>query len=187
MSPADHAAVRRATPADIPALVELVYDLAEYEKARHACTLTAEQLHTALFGPAPAVYAHVATLGDEVVGCAIWFLNFSTWDGVHGIYLEDLYVTPRARGTGLGTALIAALAQEAVASGYTRVSWSVLTWNTPSIGFYESLGAAVQDEWVGYRLAGEALTRLAETDTTNDRTEPDANPPLSVDLAPGNG
>ncbi|MBF6086740.1 GNAT family N-acetyltransferase [Nocardia cyriacigeorgica] len=154
-------AIRRALPDDVPALVELVYDLAEYEKARHECTLTAEQLHTALFGPAPALFAHVATLDEQVVGCAIWFLNYSTWDGVHGIYLEDLYVKPQARGTGLGKALIAALAEEAVRNRYSRVSWSVLTWNTPSIDFYESLGADVQDDWVGYRLSGAALTALA--------------------------
>ncbi|MBF6344160.1 GNAT family N-acetyltransferase [Nocardia cyriacigeorgica] len=154
-------AIRRALPEDVPALVELVYDLAEYEKARHECTLTAEQLHTALFGPAPALFAHVATLDEQVVGCAIWFLNYSTWDGVHGIYLEDLFVKPQARGTGLGKALIAALAEEAVRNGYSRVSWSVLTWNTPSIDFYESLGADVQDDWVGYRLSGAALTALA--------------------------
>ncbi|MBF6318844.1 GNAT family N-acetyltransferase [Nocardia cyriacigeorgica] len=154
-------AIRRALPEDVPALVELVYDLAEYEKARHECTLTAEQLHTALFGPAPALFAHVATLDEQVVGCAIWFLNYSTWDGVHGIYLEDLFVKPQARGTGLGKALIAALAEEAVRNGYSRVSWSVLTWNTPSIDFYESLGAHVQDDWVGYRLSGAALTALA--------------------------
>ncbi|MBF6411783.1 GNAT family N-acetyltransferase [Nocardia cyriacigeorgica] len=154
-------AIRRAVPEDVPALVELVYDLAEYEKARHECTLTAEQLHTALFGPAPALFAHVATLDEQVVGCAIWFLNYSTWDGVHGIYLEDLFVKPQARGTGLGKSLIAALAEEAVRNGYSRVSWSVLTWNTPSIDFYESLGADVQDDWVGYRLSGSALTALA--------------------------
>lgn len=155
--------IRRAAPGDIPALVDLVHGLAEYEKARHECTLTAEQLHTALFGPAPAVFAHVAVRDGAISGCAIWFLNFSTWDGVHGIYLEDLYVTPEARGSGLGRALLAALAQEARTHGYSRVSWSVLTWNTPSIGFYESLGARVQDDWVGYRLSGEALAALADS------------------------
>ncbi|GGL08988.1 GNAT family N-acetyltransferase [Nocardia jinanensis] len=155
--------IRRAEPGDVPALVELVYGLAEYEKARRECTLTTEQLHTALFGPDPAVFAHVAVLGGAISGCAIWFLNFSTWDGVHGIYLEDLYVTPEARRGGLGRALLAALAQEARTHGYSRVSWSVLTWNTPSIGFYESLGARAQDDWVGYRLSGEALTALADT------------------------
>ncbi|WP_327152618.1 GNAT family N-acetyltransferase [Nocardia sp. NBC_01329] len=160
--------IRRAAPGDVPALVELVYALAEYEKARHECTLTAEQLHTALFGPDPAVFAHVALLDGAISGCAIWFLNFSTWDGVYGIYLEDLYVTPEARGAGSGRALLATLAQEARTRGYSRVSWSVLTWNTPSIGFYESLGARVQDDWVGYRLSGEALTALADTAESAD-------------------
>ncbi|MEV0030888.1 GNAT family N-acetyltransferase [Nocardia sp. NPDC050793] len=153
--------IRRATPADVPALVDLVYDLAEYEKARDECTLTLEQLRAALFGPAPALFAHVAEDETGVVGCAIWFLNFSTWDGVHGIYLEDLYVKPETRGKGYGKALIAALAKEAVDKGYSRVSWSVLTWNTPSIDFYRSLGAVEQDEWVGYRLAGGELVKLA--------------------------
>lgn len=155
--------IRRATPADVPALVGLVYDLAEYEKARDECTLTAEQLHAALFGPAPALFAHVAEDETGIAGCAIWFLNYSTWDGVHGIYLEDLYVRPDTRGKGYGKALLAALAREAVDRGYSRVSWSVLTWNSPSIDFYRSLGAAEQDEWVGYRLAGAELTALAET------------------------
>lgn len=153
--------VRRATPDDIPALVELVYDLAEYEKARHECTLTPEQLRTALFGPSPAVFAHVATLDGVVAGCAIWFLSFSTWDGVHGIHLEDLYVRPETRGAGLGKALVAALAREALDRGYTRLGWSVLTWNIPAIEFYEALGAVAQGEWVGYRLTGDALTALA--------------------------
>ncbi|NKY86760.1 GNAT family N-acetyltransferase [Nocardia veterana] len=155
--------IRRATPADVPALVDLVYDLAEYEKSREQCALTADDLHTALFGPAPALFAHVATLDADspVVGCAIWFLNFSTWTGKHGIYLEDLYVRPAARGRGLGKALLAELAREAVTHGYTRVDWSVLDWNTPSIEFYRGLGAVAQDEWTGFRLSGDALSRLA--------------------------
>jgi len=155
--------IRRATPEDVPALVVLVYDLAEYEKARHECALTDEQLHASLFGPDPKVFAHVAQRdsGGEVLGCAIWFLNYSTWTGTHGIYLEDLYVKPEARGLGLGKALLTELAREAVANGYRRVDWSVLDWNTPSIEFYDALGANPQDEWTGYRLTGEALTRLA--------------------------
>lgn len=154
--------IRRATPADIPALVGLVYDLAEYEKARHECRLTDEQLHTALFGPAPALFAHVVEEDGAVVGCAIWFLNYSTWEGEHGIFLEDLYVKPETRGKGYGKALLVTLAQEAVAKGYGRVDWSVLKWNTPSIDFYESLGATAQDEWVGYRLDGEALALVGK-------------------------
>ncbi|WP_063010576.1 GNAT family N-acetyltransferase [Nocardia kruczakiae] len=154
--------IRRATPEDVPALVDLVYDLADYEKAREQCALTAADLHSALFGPAPALFAHVATVDGRVAGCAIWFLNYSTWTGKHGIYLEDLYVRPEARGRGLGTALLAELAREAVANGYTRVDWSVLDWNTPSIEFYRGLGAVAQDEWTGFRLAGDALARLAD-------------------------
>jgi GNAT superfamily N-acetyltransferase len=152
--------VRRAEPADVPAIVALVQGLAEYERASHECHLTADQLTTALFGPAPAVYCHVATLDGEVVGCAIWFLSFSTWRGVHGIYLEDLYVDPTHRGTGLGKALLTALAQECVANNYERLEWSVLDWNTPAIDFYKSLGATPQTEWPTYRLTDEALTRL---------------------------
>lgn len=154
--------IRRATPADIPALVELVYDLAEYEKLREECHLTAEQLHASLFGPSPAVFAHVAEGSEDegVLGMAIWFLNYSTWEGTHGIFLEDLYVKPEARGRKLGKALLTALAQEAATQGYARIDWSVLNWNTPSIDFYESLGAVPQTEWTGYRLTGTALTEL---------------------------
>ncbi|WP_406265086.1 GNAT family N-acetyltransferase [Nocardia sp. NBC_00881] len=155
------AVLRRAVPSDVPSLVGLVHDLAEYEKSQHECTVTTEQLDTALFGPEPKVFAHVVADDTGLVGCAIWFLNFSTWDGVHGIYLEDLYVKPEARGKGYGKALLAALAKEAVDNGYSRVAWSVLTWNQPSINFYESIGAVVQDEWVGYRLGGAALGTLA--------------------------
>ncbi|MFI6366571.1 GNAT family N-acetyltransferase [Nocardia sp. NPDC050630] len=153
--------IRRATPADVPAMVGLVEDLAEYEKSRAQCTLTAGQLGAALFGPSPAVFAHVVEDETGVVGCAIWFLNYSTWTGVHGIYLEDLYVKPETRGKGYGKALLAALAEEAVAKGYSRVDWAVLTWNAPAIEFYKSIGATPQDEWVGYRLTGAAIDKLA--------------------------
>ncbi|MFI6868776.1 GNAT family N-acetyltransferase [Nocardia sp. NPDC050406] len=155
--------IRRATPADIPALVGLVHDLAEYEKAAEQCHLTEDQLRTALFGDSPAVFAHVAegSEAEGVVGCAIWFRNFSTWEGVHGIFLEDLYVKPVARGRGFGKSLLVALAQEAVEQGYGRVDWSVLKWNTPSIDFYESIGAVDQNEWTNYRLTGDALAKLA--------------------------
>lgn len=152
--------IRRAIVADVGAMVELIYDLAEYEKAREQCTVTADQLHTALFGPDPALFAHVAEDDGVVVGMAIWFRNFSTWDGVHGIYLEDLYVTPRARGGGHGKALLVALARECVERGYTRLEWSVLNWNAPSIAFYEALGARPQDEWTTYRLTAGPLAAL---------------------------
>jgi GNAT superfamily N-acetyltransferase len=152
--------VRRARPDDVPAIVELVYGLAEYERAPDECKLTAEQLRTALFGESPKVFCHVAEHEGVVAGCAIWFLNFSTWRGVHGIYLEDLFVRPEARGAGLGKALLAALAQECVRNNYERLEWSVLDWNTPTIDFYKSLGAHPQNEWTTYRLTDDALTDL---------------------------
>ncbi|MER6284714.1 GNAT family N-acetyltransferase [Streptomyces sviceus] len=156
--------IRPATPADIPAIHALIRELADYEKALAEAKATGEQLHEALFGPHPAAYAHVATdSADTVVGYAIWFLNFSTWRGVHGIYLEDLYVRPTARGTGHGKALLTELARICVERGYQRLEWSVLNWNTPAIDFYESLGAHPQAEWTVYRLTDEALTKAAGT------------------------
>ncbi|WP_405070480.1 GNAT family N-acetyltransferase [Kribbella sp. NBC_01510] len=152
--------VRRARREDVPAIVELVYGLAYYERAPDECHLTAAQLETALFADAPAVFCHVAEHEGEVAGCALWFLSFSTWRGVHGIYLEDLFVRPETRGTGLGKALLTALAQECVTNGYERLEWSVLNWNTPAIDFYKSLGAGPQDEWMVYRLTDAALAQL---------------------------
>jgi GNAT superfamily N-acetyltransferase len=152
--------IRRVEPRDVDAVVGLVHELALYEKAPEQCHLTAEQLHTALFDENAALFGHVAEVDGQVVGIALWFLNFSTWDGVHGIYLEDLYVTPDQRGNGLGKQLLEALAQECVAKGYTRLQWWVLNWNEPSIGFYKSLGAVPMDEWTTMRVADEALFRL---------------------------
>ncbi|MEE2057560.1 GNAT family N-acetyltransferase [Rhodococcus artemisiae] len=153
--------IRRARPDDIAAITDLIYALAEYEHARELCTVVPEQMNTALFGPEPSVFAHVAEESSgSVVGVALWFRNFSTWDGVHGIYLEDLFVLPEHRGAGHGRGLLAALAHECVERDYTRLSWSVLDWNEPSIGFYRSLGAEPQDEWTTFRLSGEALRAL---------------------------
>lgn len=154
--------IRRARPDDVDAVTGLIHDLAEYEKSSDECTVVPEQIRAALFGPDPAAFAHVAETEDgEVVGLALWFLNFSTWDGVHGIYLEDLFVSPGHRGHGYGRGLLAALAAECVDRGYSRLSWSVLDWNTPSIGFYRALGAVPQDEWTTFRLAGDALAALS--------------------------
>lgn len=155
--------VRRAAAPDVAAMVTLIHELAAYERAPEECHLTTEQLHVALFGPDPALFAHVAQLDEDVVGCALWFKNFSTWDGEHGIYLEDLYVRPSTRGGGLGRALLTALAEECVRQGYTRLQWSVLNWNEPAIGFYRSLGAIPMDEWTGYRISGAALNQLGGT------------------------
>lgn len=152
--------IRRARESDLADLVALVHELAAYEKEPDSCHLSVDQLRAALFGPAPALFAHVAEVDGEVVGCALWFRNFSTWEGVHGIYLEDLYVRPEHRGSGLGKALLATLAEACVAQGYGRLEWAVLDWNRPSIDFYESLGARPMSEWTTYRLTGDALVEL---------------------------
>jgi ribosomal protein S18 acetylase RimI-like enzyme len=149
--------IRRARETDIPAILGLIRELATYEKEPDAVKATEPQLREALFGPEPAVFAHVAEVGGEVEGMALWFRNFSTWEGTHGIYLEDLYVRPGNRGRGLGTALLRTLAGHAVERGYARVEWAVLNWNEPAIGFYRSLGAGPQEDWTTYRLTGDAL------------------------------
>ncbi|MDH2389697.1 GNAT family N-acetyltransferase [Streptomyces sp. HNM0663] len=153
--------IRTAVPADVPEIHRMVCELAEYERALHEVRAGEEQLREALFGERPAAFAHIAEDGSgRTVGFALWFLNFSTWRGVHGIYLEDLYVRPEARGGGHGKALLAELARICVERGYERLEWSVLNWNAPSIAFYEALGARPQDEWTVYRLTDEALKRL---------------------------
>ncbi|MEU3738289.1 MULTISPECIES: GNAT family N-acetyltransferase [unclassified Streptomyces] len=154
--------IRTATPADVPVIHAMVRDLAEYEKALDEARATEEQLREALFGERPAAFAHIAEddASGAVVGFSLWFLNFSTWRGVHGIYLEDLYVRPEARGGGHGKALLTELARICVERGYERLEWSVLDWNEPSINFYRSLGALPQDEWTVYRLTDGALAGL---------------------------
>jgi len=159
--------IRAIAPDDVAAVVGLVYELAEYERLLERCHLTEEQLRAALFGPAPDLFGLVAEVHQgvhesEVVGFALYFLNFSTWEGVHGIYLEDLYVRPDQRGSGLGRALLMGLAAIANECGYARVEWSVLDWNAPSIAFYQSLGAEPMDGWTVFRLTGPALQRGAE-------------------------
>jgi len=154
--------VRPVRPDDVPAVVDLVRELAEYEKALHEARMTEEQLSAALFGDSPALFGHVAVADDgAVVGMALWFLNFSTWRGTHGVYLEDLYVQPQHRGSGLGRELLRTLADLCVQRGYDRLEWSVLDWNTPSIEFYESAGAVPMDEWTVFRLTDDALTTFA--------------------------
>ncbi len=153
--------IRPARPGDIPAIHRLIRGLAEYERALDQVSATEEDLRRALLAEPPALFAHVAEHDGAVVGFALWFLNFSTWDGRHGIYLEDLFVEPQARGLGLGRALLTELAWICVERGYTRLVWAVLDWNAPARGFYESLGATPLDEWVSYRLAGPALRALA--------------------------
>jgi len=155
------ATIRPVRPFDVPAVVAMVHELAAFEEAADQCHLTGAQLHAALFGPAPALFGHVAEAADRSLqGLALWFLNFSTWEGVHGIYLEDLYVRPEARGAGVGRALLAALAGICVERGYRRLDWAVLHWN-PARAFYAGVGGAAQTDWIPYRLEGRALHDLA--------------------------
>lgn len=157
-----NAVIRTAKPEDVPAIHAMVRELAEYEKAPDEAKATPGQLHDALFGADPKVFAHIAEdEAGEAVGFALWFLNFSTWTGAHGIYLEDLYVRPSARGTGYGKALLAQLARICVERGYTRLEWSVLDWNAPAIAVYRSQGAVPMDEWTVHRLTGDALAKMA--------------------------
>lgn len=154
--------IREATPDDVPAILELVRALAVYEKEPDAVKATEADFAQALFpaeGP-PTTFAHVAEVDGEIVGMALWYLTFSTWTGVNGIWLEDLFVQPEHRGSGLGRELLATLARTCVERGYQRLEWWVLNWNEPSIGFYRSLGAVPQDEWTVHRMSGDALTAL---------------------------
>jgi GNAT superfamily N-acetyltransferase len=154
--------VRPIQPTDVPAVLGMVRELAAYEQAEHEALMTEEQLHEALFGPAPALFGHVAQTGDgEAAGFAVWFHNFSTWRGTHGIYLEDLYVRPEHRGGGFGRALLQTLAALCVQRGYSRLEWSVLDWNAPSIAFYQAAGAVPMDGWTVFRLTDDALVRFA--------------------------
>lgn len=156
-----HPAVRPAEESDLGRLRELIVELATYERAASSVKVTLDQLRTALFGPQPNAFALVADRDGDVVGFALYFLNFSTWEGVHGIYLEDLYVCPPVRGIGLGKALLQSLAAIAVSRGYARFDWSVLNWNSPSIDFYEAMGAVPMSDWTVFRLSGSALAEAA--------------------------
>ncbi|MDO5058136.1 MAG: GNAT family N-acetyltransferase [Lautropia sp.] len=154
--------IRKATPADAELILHFVRELAVYEKAADEAKATPAHLQRTLFADNPRVFGLICLADDKPVGFAIYFFNYSTWQGQHGLYLEDLYVTPEARGLGAGKALLAKLARIAVEHDCGRFEWSVLDWNTPSIAFYESLGARAQSEWVRYRLTGEALQALAK-------------------------
>jgi GNAT superfamily N-acetyltransferase len=149
--------VRGARPDDVRAIGELIRELAEYERAPAEAVARDDDLRDALFCDHPHVFCHVVEVEGEVVAIALWFLNFSTWLGTSGLYLEDLYVREALRGRGLGSALMRELARICVERGYTRFEWSVLDWNTPSIEFYRSIGAVAHDEWTKYRLSNEAL------------------------------
>jgi GNAT superfamily N-acetyltransferase len=153
--------IRRAVAADVPAILGLIRDLADYEKAPHEVTATEADLLRDGFSETPRFHVELASWDGELAGFAFWFFNYSTWQGKPGLYLEDLFVLPRLRGKGIGKALLVHLAREAVALGCGRFQWQVLDWNTPAIAFYESLGAKVMKEWLTMRVTGAQLTQLA--------------------------
>lgn len=156
-------AIRLAEPDDVADILRLIIELAVYQKESDAVQTSEADLHRALFGENPQVVAHVAKHDGQVIGFALWYVTFSTWTGRHGIWLEDLYVSADHRGTGLGKALLAELARICVEREYPRLEWWVLDWNSPAIGFYDSLGAHSMDEWTVRRLDGSALQTLASS------------------------
>jgi GNAT superfamily N-acetyltransferase len=153
--------IREATVADAGLILRFIRDLAAYERLLHEVEATEGDVVRDLFGPRPKVFCDIAEQDGEPVGFALWFYNYSTFRGRHGIWLEDLFVEPDARGLGAGKALLARLAQRCVEQGLARLEWAVLDWNAPSIAFYDSLGASALDDWTTRRLTGEALERLA--------------------------
>lgn len=154
--------IRPARPGEAALALQFVRELAEYEKLTHEMEATEAMIDAALFGPQPRVSCDFAEWNGEAVGFALWFLNFSTFSGRSGIYLEDLFVRPAFRGKGIGKALMAHLARKCVENGWARLQWSVLDWNTPSIEFYKSLGGVLLDEWTVVRVSGDALKTLAK-------------------------
>lgn len=153
--------IRAATPADVPLILALVRELAVYEKLEHEVSATEDDLQKTLFGDRRFAECVLANLNGEPVGFALYFSNFSTFLGRPGLYLEDLFVRPAARGMGVGRALLEHLARVAVQRGWGRFEWSVLDWNDPAIGFYKKLGAKPMDEWTIFRLSGDSLRKLA--------------------------
>ncbi|MGJ4943414.1 N-acetyltransferase family protein [Bradyrhizobium sp. HKCCYLS1011] len=154
--------IRRAGPDDAEVVFSLIKELADYEKLSHEVEATEAEIAAALFGENPRLFCDLAEWNGEVAGFAAWFVNFSTFAGRHGIYLEDLYVRPAFRRNGIGQALLGYLAQQCIARGWARLQWSVLDWNAPSIAFYKSFGAVLMDEWTLCKVTGPALSKLAE-------------------------
>ena len=155
--------IRQATAEDSSLIIRFITELAIYENAEHEVIATQSDIEHSLFGRESSTHAVICNVDNEPVGYAVYFFNYSTWLGKHGLYLEDLYVSPEHRGTGAGKALLKHLAKIAVSRNCGRLEWSVLDWNEPAIQFYRSLGAKSQDEWVGYRLTGKALEELANS------------------------
>lgn len=158
--------IREAKISDVQAIYDLIVELAIYEKEPDAVVASVEEIKENIFGADPVAYCHVAEVDGQVVGIAIWFLNYSTWLGKAGLYLEDLFVKPQFRGSGLGLQLMKTLAQLCVDRNYERFQWWVLDWNEPSINFYKSIGAEAMDEWTVYRLSGSALKSFAASSTS---------------------
>ena len=154
--------IRLAEPSDVSDIHRLIYELAVYEKAPDEMVATLEQIETSLFPDRPIAHCHVAEVDGKIVGIALWFLNYSTWLGKPGIYLEDLFVQPEFRGHGIGKGFMKTLAQLCIERGYERFQWWVLDWNEPSIEFYKSLGAIPMNEWTVFRLHGDALKNFAK-------------------------
>ena len=155
--------IRPATPADLPLIAQFIRDLADYEKLAHEVRFDEAKLGEKLFGQRPSAEVVIGEIDGVPQGFALFFHNFSTFEGRPGLYLEDLFVRPEARGSGLGKALLAHLAKLCTERDCARLEWSVLDWNAPSIGFYKSLGARMMDEWTVMRVDGEALAKLAVT------------------------
>ncbi len=153
--------IRTARPGDEEQIVAMIFELAIFENAPDECTVTESQISAALFGADPVAHCHLAEVDGEVAAMALWFRNFSTWDGVAGIHLEDLFVRTRYRRRGLARLLLATLARECVEHGYSRLSWAVLDWNTDAITLYDAVGGRQMSEWITYRVAGPELSALA--------------------------
>jgi GNAT superfamily N-acetyltransferase len=156
--------LRAAAPADVPEILALIRELADYERLLHEVDATPEGLHAALFGPTPRVFCDLAEQDGVITGFALWFYSFSTFRGRHGIYLEDLFVRPAMRGHGIGRALLADLAARCLREDLARLEWSVLDWNEPALAFYRTLGARGMTDWIPHRVTGEALLTLARGD-----------------------
>jgi GNAT superfamily N-acetyltransferase len=154
-------AIRRARPDEAELILSFIRELADYEKLSHEVEATEAMISEALFVANPRLFCEIAEWNGEAAGFAVWFANFSTFSGRHGIYLEDLFVRPAYRGKGLGKALLVRLAAICVENGWSRLQWAVLDWNTPSVEFYKSLGAVMMDDWTLCRVTGPALQRLA--------------------------
>ncbi|MCG7592662.1 N-acetyltransferase family protein [Mycobacterium sp. C3-094] len=153
--------IRAVRPGDETELTAMIHELADFERASAECTVTETQLRSALFGDDPVVYGLLAEVDGQAAGGALWFRNFSTWDGVAGVYLEDLFVRPAFRRRGLARRLLSALARECVDHGYTRLTWAVLDWNSNAIALYDAVGGRPQSEWITYRVSGPELSALA--------------------------